>query len=476
MAVRKRRAAQRSPLPANVRLRLRALEAEPAAPELAELAELAYLLDGSVRRELRDDPAGPVAEAGTGAVCLRTPRQLAPHGEGVRSRRYLQNRVWRLFRRLAAQVPQQYVDCCELLLLRSTDEELSDGVALLDSYVLMHVLFHDSAVVRCTSSGWVLAVGRELSELVWSPAFAVLWQAAQSLDVLWRLTRTAPSRVVRRWAAQGLQSLGLGALQASVAELVELIEQRDGLQSRLACQILLQTELAATLTQQQSYWLLAGFSADDGEILLRCLRECQVEPAISVGLLQGLVLVQPLAELADWAWERLRARVRGERGLLLALLDCPHERICEAVHGCVNEDWEWWSDRALCLQLLGVRTAVAIAAQLNRMVPENSTLPQMAILMGDAEVRQATWLFWRNAVDHAGLRLEVRRQALLQALHRVRRAPEEVAEMEAILRLIFAGKLVGLREFGLLVLATGVRDGWITGVDEFAGVGVVACQ
>ena len=43
-------------------------------------------------------------------------------------------------------------------------------------------------------------------------------------------------------------------------------------------------------------------------------------------------------------------------------------------------------------------------------------------------------------------------------------------------RLIFAGKLVGLREFGLLVLATGVRDGWITGVDEFAGVGLVACQ
>ena len=78
--------------------------------------------------------------------------------------------------------------------------------------------------------------------------------------------------------------------------------------------------------------------------------------------------------------------------------------------------------------------------------------------------------------DHAGLRLEVRRQALQQALHRVRRAPEEVAEMEAVLRLIFAGKLVGLREFGLLVLATGVRDGWITGVDEFAGVGLVACQ
>ncbi|HCP14046.1 MAG TPA: hypothetical protein DIT89_17060 [Planctomycetaceae bacterium] len=473
MAVRKRRAAQRSPLPANVRLRLRALEAEPAA---LELAELACLLDGSVRRELRGDPADADAEAGTDEVCLRTPRQVAPHGEGVRSRRYLQNRVWRLLRRLAAQAPQQYVDCCELLLLRYTDKDLSNGVALLDSYVLTHVLFHDSAVVRCSSSGWVLAVGRELSELVWSPAFAVLWQSAQALEVLWRLSRTAPSRVVRRWAAQGLQTLGLEALQASVAELVELFEQRDGQQSRLACQILLQTRMAATLTQQQSCRLLAGFSVEDGEILLSCLRECQVEPAISVGLLQALVLAQPLVGLADWAWERLRERVRTERGLLLSLLDCPHERICDAIHGCVNEDSEWWSDRARWLQLLGVRSAVAIVSQLNRLVPENSTLPQVAILMGDAEVRQATWLFWRNAVDHAGLRLEVRRQALLQALHRVRRAPEEVAEMEAVLRLIFAGKLVGLREFGLLVLATGVRDGWITGVDEFAGVGLVACQ
>ena len=192
-----------------------------------------------MRRELRGDPADAEAEAGTDEVCLRTPRQVAPHGEGVRSRRYLQNRVWRLLRRLAAQAPQQYVDCCELLLLRYTDKDLSDGVALLDSYVLMHVLFHDSAVVRCSSSGWVLAVGRELSELVWSPAFAVLWQSAQALEVLWRLSRTAPSRVVRRCAAQGLQTLGLEALQASVAELVELFEQRDGQQSRLACQILL---------------------------------------------------------------------------------------------------------------------------------------------------------------------------------------------------------------------------------------------
>ncbi|MFM7921334.1 MAG: hypothetical protein ACKPJJ_14015, partial [Planctomycetaceae bacterium] len=176
---------------------------------------IARLLDGSVRRELRPaaaaaaecavGPAGEVGGRGGGKaefVRLVTRPAASVAGDSVRSRRYLQRKLWRLLRQIRQQDAGQYLAVCEVLLSGYEDAALSDGVALLDSYVLMHVLFHDSPVVRCSSSGWGLAPGRTLSELQWSPAYRDVW--AGSAEMLWRLVTGAGSRVVRRWAALGL--------------------------------------------------------------------------------------------------------------------------------------------------------------------------------------------------------------------------------------------------------------------------------
>ncbi|MFM7866979.1 MAG: hypothetical protein ACKPHU_22430, partial [Planctomycetaceae bacterium] len=159
MAVKCEEAGQRTVLSGALRGELAALQ---KSRDPQQLAAIARLLDGSVRRELRPaaaaecavGPAGEVGGRGGGEaefVRLVTRPAASVAGDSVRSRRYLQRKLWRLLRQIRQQDGGQYLAVCEVLLSGYEDAALSDGVALLDSYVLMHVLFHDSPVVCCSS-------------------------------------------------------------------------------------------------------------------------------------------------------------------------------------------------------------------------------------------------------------------------------------------------------------------------------------
>jgi hypothetical protein len=116
----------------------------------------------------------------------------------VHTRNYLRRRAWRYFRRLGKQQPQRYVPALADALALYTDEDTADGLALLDNWGLVHVLFHRCPALLARSPGWTLAPGHSLAELTPAPIYEQLWLAAPR--VLLDLLRSARCRPVRQWA------------------------------------------------------------------------------------------------------------------------------------------------------------------------------------------------------------------------------------------------------------------------------------
>jgi len=124
------------------------------------------------------------------------------------------------------------------------DADVEDGIALLDNWGLMHILFHDSPALWPRSHGWTLRPGHALGELAPAPAFADLWRQAPGAIV--DLLRGARCRPVRQWALFFLRQdstlldrtdtdVLLELLQSTEPEIVALaaraLESRPGLES-----------------------------------------------------------------------------------------------------------------------------------------------------------------------------------------------------------------------------------------------------
>ena len=58
------------------------------------------------------------------------------------------------------------------------DDDVADGLALIDNWGLIHILFHFSSALVSTARGWRVAEGRSLAELEPAPMHAKLWAAA----------------------------------------------------------------------------------------------------------------------------------------------------------------------------------------------------------------------------------------------------------------------------------------------------------
>ena len=115
-------------------------------------------------------------------------------GDAPLSRR----RSWRYFRLLGKKQPERYVAAIVPALKLYEDHDTADGVALLDRWGLVHILFHHSPVLFSTRTCWSLTQGRGLSELAPAPMYESLWQAAPR--PLLELLREARCRTVRHWA------------------------------------------------------------------------------------------------------------------------------------------------------------------------------------------------------------------------------------------------------------------------------------
>jgi hypothetical protein len=114
------------------------------------------------------------------------------------TRAYLRRRAWRYFRKLGRQHPERYVTAVSASLVRYRDEDVGDGLALMDNWGLMHVLFHFSPCLTYDDRSFKLAEGHTLDELEPAPIFAKLWEAQPR--AVFDLMVGARCRPVRSWA------------------------------------------------------------------------------------------------------------------------------------------------------------------------------------------------------------------------------------------------------------------------------------
>src|SRR5258706_7230585 len=79
---------------------------------------------------------------------------------------YLQRRAWRYFRRLGFQKPGEYPTAVARGLARYRDEDLPDGLAVLDSWGLIHACFGEGDAVHFNTAHANLSRPAALDELV----------------------------------------------------------------------------------------------------------------------------------------------------------------------------------------------------------------------------------------------------------------------------------------------------------------------
>ncbi len=121
----------------------------------------------------------------------------------VHTRNYLRRRAWRYFRKVGKEQPSQYVKAVTAALKLYEDADVADGLALLDNWGLVHILFHNSPALVAKPHGWTLAEGRTLAELRPAPIYEPLWQT--SPRAVFDLLREARCRPVRQWAIHWLR-------------------------------------------------------------------------------------------------------------------------------------------------------------------------------------------------------------------------------------------------------------------------------
>lgn len=139
------------------------------------------------------------------------------------TRRYLQRRTWRFFRKFAKQSPGEYRKQVLKALPLFEDEHLATIEALLDGWFLLHVLYGKSAVLDRQPLGVVVADGQSLASLDFAPYCPDAWKDCER--ELFELLVTAGSRPVRRFAAWALQTNHPEALQGMpVKQLATLLK------------------------------------------------------------------------------------------------------------------------------------------------------------------------------------------------------------------------------------------------------------
>ncbi|MBY0523498.1 MAG: hypothetical protein K2R98_08860 [Gemmataceae bacterium] len=153
------------------------------------------------------------------------------------TRRYLRRRSWRYFRKLGKEHPKEYVAAVAIALKLYQDADVADGLALLDNWGLVHVLFHHSPILSAKRRDWALQENCALSELQPAPIFEERWKA--SPRTLLDLLRDARCRPVRQWALIMIRRDHLSALhELPHEELLALLASDDPAIVELAAELL----------------------------------------------------------------------------------------------------------------------------------------------------------------------------------------------------------------------------------------------
>jgi len=243
----------------------------------------------------------------------------------VATRNYLRRRAWRYFRRLGKDQPGRYVDAVAKALALYTDDDVADGLALIDNWGLMHILFHHSPAIEARPSGWTNRPGHSLGELAPAPIYPSLWKKSPGV-VVGLLTR-ARSTTVRRWAIRWIEAdPALHRLALPVDGWLELLQHDDPAVVSLAAEMLDKFEGLESLGVDR--WLALVQATDPValeplcDLISRAVDATQVtlEQAVSLARLRPL----PVAKLG-FSWLKTKTIGPDDLQSVLPLVDARAE-------------------------------------------------------------------------------------------------------------------------------------------------------
>jgi hypothetical protein len=290
----------------------------------------------------------------------------------VHTRNYLRRRAWRYFRDLGKAHPERYGAAVTALLKRYTDNDVPDGVALLDNWGLVHILFHHCPALEARPNGWTVAARHGLSELAPAPIFEELW--TKRPDRLLELLKEAHARPVRQWVLRLIQRdhgklfaglplvelLGLlshedtevvaiaaealrqapGLDRISVERWLELLETKQPLAIEVICELMAMHLRPNQLRFDQAVALASSRVVPVARLGLKFLQahapKSEAECRALLGLAEAeAVSVRP--ELVKWARSVLESSPHFTYAWVLEFLDSRHADVRA-------EGWTWFRE------------------------------------------------------------------------------------------------------------------------------------
>ena len=241
----------------------------------------------------------------------------------VATRSYLRRRAWRYFRKLGKEHPGRYVAAASAALALYRDEDVADGLALIDNWGLVHLLFHHSPALEARPTGWYPRPGRPPGELAPAPIYESLWAEAPAAVV--GLLAAARCRTVRHWAIRRVEADPERSLAALPAEgWVDVLGHDDPEVVALAARLLRGAEGLGAI--EPARWLALAESASPPaldvicELVARHVGADRVTTGQAVRL-AGLHPWPPARLGLDWLKAEGPRGAEADRPVLLGLLD-----------------------------------------------------------------------------------------------------------------------------------------------------------
>jgi hypothetical protein len=389
-------------------------------------------------------------------------RLFSPH-----TRHYLRRRTWRYFRNIGKADPQRYIAGITEALQQYTDNDVIDGIALLDNWGLVHALFHHSPALVAKSNGWILAEGRSLADLAPAPAFESHWQI--SATPLLGLIREARCRPVRQWAVQVLRTHFPNALNTlPLSELLALIVHDDPGISQLAVEALRQSPVIANLRVDAWLKLLDTANPQTLSVLSELMEQHLTPGSISLPQLVKLTCSRPIpiARLGlNWLKSR-NIESASEQQSLLELFDAeclpvrpdlitwtrsvlcrsPHfaaawvlEMLDSSYEDVRKEGWSWFIEepRACHDVILWQRLLESpyddIKLQLILLLEGQIKIEDSATIVRSRLAPELVRFLWASVLlnIHRGSRVKPR--VVGQIIERLKRRPQEARELLPLL-------------------------------------------
>lgn len=171
----------------------------------------------------------------------RTPRLFS-----YRTRRYLQRRAWRFFRKMGRKNPEEYLQSVAKVLMAYRDEDLKSGENLLDSWSLMNLAFRGSSILEFSHSHINLADERSLSELTAAPYLEETWSRPGAMGTLIKVVTEGKSRLARVWGIQLLDRYHSDSMRSLTGEqLLSLLNHHDEEVQQLGAKLIANHEASA---------------------------------------------------------------------------------------------------------------------------------------------------------------------------------------------------------------------------------------